>query len=713
MEQCSCYVSGELNLTGSEATLIRLNPSLPVGSQARRLFIETVRRLASTPEMKEVTSVRAAALCAAERYELHRQVLRVCLSVICDLRLQGWSFHITHSDIWGSLPKTNSESAHLEKQRVREAHLFERDSQLRMPATREFVRKMERQHLGPNGWGSIFSLMRDGRELATVLRTSLQSPDPVEGVDLLRRCIDPYIQVVRPEALCQTTGLKLTDVWRYFRHTWVTPYYSIPGRQMWILIRDRAAPNHPVMGIAALGSAVVQLTPRDNWIGWTPKVFIKNLEEHPTSNCARWLSNSLRTLIQGIYRKDFLKERTLNRTDLRSPTSMIVRRLLRESDKARRWHVKYPKARQHKKAEHDWEAQARTYLFRAKRARVLAGLLKAKQNLLDAGFKSPTRRCLSTALKTSAGRHAIEVILKHIKAMHVGIDMLDITVCGAIPPYNGILGGKLVAMLLTSPEVALAYERKYANSHSIIASSMAGKPVIRKPKLVMLGTTSLYGVSSSQYNRIKIPVRDAGGAGDSEISYELLGRSLGYGSYHLSAATVAEIQVMLAQSQNGRRVNSIFGEGVNPRLRKIRDGLTEAGLPSDVLLLHGNPRLIYGIRLATNFREVLLGRAKRPNNAFSKSNPIRISRGIVNFWMKRWLSRRIQREEVLRELECHSVNHPLRHGARVVLPPIEDERPLFAVAGDSAPGPQRVNRSHSSAPARPPRSRPFSRQINH
>ena len=92
-----------------------------------------------------------------------------------------------------------------------------------------------------------------------------------------------------------------------------------------------------------------------------------------------------------------------------------------------------------------------TYLFRAKRARVLAGLLKAKQNLLDAGFKSPTRRCLSTALKTSAGRHAIEVVLKHIKAMHVGIDMLDITVCGAIPPYNGILGGKLVAMLLTSP----------------------------------------------------------------------------------------------------------------------------------------------------------------------------------------------------------------------------------------------------------------------
>src|SRR5260370_38738664 len=65
---------------------------------------------------------------------------------------------------------------------------------------------------------------------------------------------------------------------------------------------------------------------------------------------------------------------------------------------------------------------------------------------------------------------------------------------------------------------------------------------------------------------------------------------------------------------NGRRrVNSIFGEGVNPLLRKIRDALEFTGLPSDVLLRHGNRRILYGIQLARNFREILLGVSKTPH----------------------------------------------------------------------------------------------------
>lgn len=679
MEQRPLDVSRELSLATTETALIPLNPILPPGNQAR-IFVETVQQLASVCQSKEVSRVRANAFRRTERCGSHQQMLRVCLSAVCDLRLQGWTFHITPSGIWGSLPQANSGSPLLEKQRIREAHLFERDSQLRMPATREFVRKMERQYFGPAGWGSIFSLMRDGRELAAQLRPLLQFTNGTDRLEGIKRCIEPYIQIVEPGATCEFTGLKLTDVWRYFRHTWVTPYYSIPGRQMWILIRDRAAQNHPVIGIAALGSAVVQLTPRDNWIGWTPAVFLKKIQSHPTTEWARWVNSSLRRLIREIYIKDFLKEGILSRSLLRSPTSAVVQRLLKEAEQARRWHAKYPKARQHKNTNHNWEAQARTYLFRAKRARVMATLLNARQRLLATGFKSPARHSLAAALTTSAGRHAVEVVLKHVKAEHVGINMLDITVCGAIPPYNALLGGKLVAMLLTSPEVASAYERKYARSHSIIASSMAGRPVLRKPRLVMLGTTSLYGVSSSQYNRIRIPVCDLGGANDDEVSYELLGRSLGYGSYHLSAATVAEIELMLAHSQNGRRVNSIFGEGVNPRLRKIRDGLMAAGLPSDGLLLHGNTRLIYGVRLARNFRDVLIDRAKRPTYIFPRSDPGGVSRAISEFWMKRWLSKRIEREDVLREVESHVRSHPLHHGARVLLPPIEDERPLFAVA---------------------------------
>ena len=63
----------------------------------------------------------------------------------------------------------------------------------------------------------------------------------------------------------------------------------------------------------------------------------------------------------------------------------------------------------------------------------------------------------------------------------------------------------------------------------------------------------------------------------------------------------------MAQLKRGQQVNSVFGEGVNPRLRKLRDGLDELGLSSDELLNHGGPRLVYGVPLAHNFREYLLG----------------------------------------------------------------------------------------------------------
>ncbi|MGZ5889512.1 MAG: Druantia anti-phage system protein DruA [Hyphomicrobium sp.] len=43
-----------------------------------------------------------------------------------------------------------------------------------------------------------------------------------------------------------------------------------------------------------------------------------------------------------------------------------------------------------------------------------------------------------------------------------GIAVADITVCGAVQPYNAILGGKLVAMLAASPEIVLEYRRRYS-----------------------------------------------------------------------------------------------------------------------------------------------------------------------------------------------------------------------------------------------------------
>src|SRR3712207_7717667 len=48
---------------------------------------------------------------------------------------------------------------------------------------------------------------------------------------------------------------------------------------------------------------------------------------------------------------------------------------------------------------------------------------------------------------------------------------------------------------------------------------------------------------------------------------------------HFTASTVDALVTLVQQSSNGQRVNSIFGEGVSPKLRKVRHGLDELNLP--------------------------------------------------------------------------------------------------------------------------------------
>jgi hypothetical protein len=241
--------------------------------------------------------------------------------------------------------------------------------------------------------------------------------------------------------------------------------------------------------------------------------------------------------------------------------------------------------------------------------------------------------------------------------------MLDITVCGAIAPYGPLLGGKLVSLLMASPVLVGAYEKRYRRAESVIASSMAGRPVRRKPRLVLLGTTSLYGVASSQYNRLVVPAATLNT--DRPLEYERLGHTAGFGSYHFSRETMAELEIIAAQGRRGREVNSIFGEGVNPKLRKVRAALDAIGLPSDHLLQHGSPRLIYAVPLATNFRDILVGTAKRPNYLLDPRRSNEGTQILIEYWTKRWLLPRIRRDGVLDAVRANTLVYPICHGARV------------------------------------------------
>ena len=149
-------------------------------------------------------------------------------------------------------------------------------------------------------------------------------------------------------------------------------------------------------------------------------------------------------------------------------------------------------------------------------------------------------------------------------------------------------------------------------------------------------------------------------------------------TYHFSKQTVKEIDALLAQDDNSRQVNSVFGEGVSPRMRKIRQGLRRATLPAEDILQHQSPRIIYGVALASNFRAILLGKAKKAKYLIPQKKPRETTLKIVHFWIERWLSKRIDQEDVLKELENHTLAYPITHGARVILPQDDGNLNLFA-----------------------------------
>ena len=149
---------------------------------------------------------------------------------------------------------------------------------------------MERKRVFEDRFVSIFDLMRDGNDLSNSLLKARASS--LNG-DALSDVIKPYLQFVDTGKRCEFTGHYLKDIWRYFRHTWTNQYTSIPGRSMQILVRDSAAPNHPVMGIASIASPIIQISQRDKWLGWHPEAFIKRLKDEPSTKLARWLATTV------------------------------------------------------------------------------------------------------------------------------------------------------------------------------------------------------------------------------------------------------------------------------------------------------------------------------------------------------------------------------------------------------------------------------------
>lgn len=585
------------------------------------------------------------------------------LSVLVDLSLQGWIFDIRNGILTLKMENENVD----DKEKLRYRLSAERNAQFKSPSVATFIKQMEASKTYHGNTISIRNLIGDKNYL-------------IHAIQHNNRVCDPYIQLVTNDR-DEFTGYKLSDIWRYFRYTWSIPYKTMPGRNLFYLVRDRLQPCHPIIGIFALGNSVLNLTVRDDDIGWTVDAIKRNMcMKTEDTICEQTISGTdgkkIKTKIcKPIETKDDYLVRSSEYANVMYPLLLKnIEDAISEiylKDLGYHRNTKYPKQEKidellalaaeyaeralnnkNNEVSPNWEEEAQSNLFKRKRAAELAKLLDAKRVFNETNGITCAER-LNRLLATENGRKAIHTALIANRKRKIGSNMMDIIVCGSIPPYNELLGGKLVSILACSPKVVRDYTYRYQKQISEIASRMKGSRVIRDSRLVYLGTTSLYAVGSSQYNRIKVPVSE-----DAFLEFRRMGITEGYGTVFFSKETTSLFSQLLELQDGGKKINHVFGEGTSPRFRMISRGLSSIGIKADAFLKHYSPRIVYSINLAKNTNAFLLGIDNDVDYGYDLNSVTEVERKtqeLIDFWYNRWLTKRLTTVDINQRLTDFNV----------------------------------------------------------
>ena len=206
------------------------------------------------------------------------------------------------------------------------------------------------------------------------------------------------------------------------------------------------------------------------------------------------------------------------------------------------------------------------------------------------------------------------------------VNIMDAYVLGALPPYNMILGGKLVACLVKTTEIRDIFFSRYNKTCGIIS----GKS--KKANLVMVTTSSALG-RSSIYNRLRV---------NGEKYFESIGFTAGYGHFHVPNDIFEKMREYLSLKDNIYSKNNRYGNGPNWKLRAIRAALELIGMNKN-LLNHGIKREVFISRLAINAGQILRGEKKRP----SYEGLLSVDE-VSNIALQRWVvPRSLRRQEYI------------------------------------------------------------------
>ena len=180
---------------------------------------------------------------------------------------------------------------------------------------------------------------------------------------------------------------------------------------------------------------------------------------------------------------------------------------------------------------------------------------------------------------------------------------------GALPPYNELLGGKMVALALTSNEIRDAYRQKYDGK-----ITMMKKRTI-EPDLFFITTTSAFG-KSSVYDRLRY---------NEQLVAQSIGYTQGAGSFHIPESLYEKIVLYL--NRKGINVARGYGNGPSRKIRLIENAFRHLRLPE--FAYHGIKREFYLFPLISNLMEVI----------HDGQEPLWYDRPfqqLVTYWKDRW-----------------------------------------------------------------------------
>jgi len=169
-------------------------------------------------------------------------------------------------------------------------------------------------------------------------------------------------------------------------------------------------------------------------------------------------------------------------------------------------------------------------------------------------------------------------------------NVLDCFVLGAVPPYRQLLGGKVIASMIRSSDVAEAFSAKYGNKPGLISNKN------KQASLSLVTVTSALG-RSSLYNRLIL---------QGAKYFDEVGYTKGWGHFHISDDFFCELREYLRRRKHAYASANRFGDGPNWRLRVVREGIEALGFNPN-LLRHGIARQVFCCEMATNTRSFLRG----------------------------------------------------------------------------------------------------------